>query len=366
MKVIVYVISTLKKSGPVNVLFNLVNNLDRAKYKPYIVTLSKETQNSLIEDFKHLEVDILSLNLNRTFSFLLGPMKLKKLVDKIKPDIVHAHCFRSSLFSAISLSKYKLIATIHCDYKTDFKMRYGKILGYMMYLLMNYALRKTKRNISVSKQLSEILNNNNKNIEFYYVDNGIDTKKFKPMENKIELRKKLNLPTDKKLFIWCGNFISIKSPMTIVDIIKELKSLDLYYVFCGEGILKPKCKDELQNNSNVLFTGYVNNIKEYLQASDYYISTSLSEGLPNGVLEALSCGLPCILSNIPQHKYILGKQKDIALFFEAKNTEDLKNKIKKILKVEYNLYSKNAVALILEHFSAKLMSEKYQKFYDLQ
>ena len=138
----------------------------------------------------------------------------------------------------------------------------------------------------------------------------------------------------------------------------------MFFVFCGNGNLEKICKDELRNNKNVLFTGYINNIKEYLQASDYHVSTSLSEGLPNGVLEALSCGLPCVLSNISQHEYILEHTKNIGLFFETQNSENLQNKINDILKTDYNLYSTNAVDLIQDKFSAKLMSKKYQKYYD--
>lgn len=364
MKRIVYVISSLKKTGPVNVLFNLVNNIDKTKYKPHIITLSKESQNSLIDDFKKINIEILSLNLNRAFSFLYGPIKLKKIVNKIKPDIIHIHCFRSALFSAMTLNKYKKITTIHCDYKTDFKLYYGKILGFIMYLLMNYSLKKINNNICCSKQLADILNKRNKNIKFTYVDNGIDTEVFKCIENKTELRKKLNLPTNKKIFIWCGVFIERKDAITLVKAITQIKNKNLFFVFCGNGVLEDICKKELSNNNNVLFTGFVNNIKDYLQASDYYITTSLSEGLPMTVLEALSCGLPCILSDIPQHKYILKNTENIVLFFETKNIEDLKEKINKIIDINYVLYSNNAVSLIQNKFSAKLMNERYQKLYD--
>ena len=229
MKKICYVISTLQKTGPVNVLYNLVKNLDRTQFEPCIITLSKEPQNSSINDFKKLNINIVSLNLGRTKSFFLGPKKLKTIVDRINPDIVHSHCFRSSLFSAISLDKYKKTATIHCDYKTDFKMFYGKFFGYMMYMLMNYSLKKIKNNICVSKQLSDILNEREKNIKFNYIDNGIDTDYFKPAENKTKLREKLNLSKYKKIFIWCGTFIERKSPLTLVNAVKQIKNENLFF-----------------------------------------------------------------------------------------------------------------------------------------
>ena len=56
--------------------------------------------------------------------------------------------------------------------------------------------------------------------------------------------------------------------------------------------------------------------------------------------------------------------RNISLFFEIQDIEDLKNKINEILNIDYNLYSNNAVNFIKKSFSAKLMSEKYQDFYE--
>lgn len=366
MRTIVYSISTLRKSGPVIVLYNIVKNLDLTKYKPVIITLSKEPQDTMIKDFQNLNIEIFQLNLNRIKGFLFGGFKLKRIMRKINPNIIHCNGFRDILLMGLFINKkYKKIVTIHCDFAIDYVLKYGLFIGKIMSLLQKYILKKFGNRIAVSELLSNILNKKYSKMKFDYVDNGIDTEYFKPIENKIELRKKLNLPINRKIFIWCGSFIERKDPITFVETIKQTKNENLFFVFCGaRGRLLEIYKRELEKNKNVLFTGYVNNIKDYLQASDYYIATALSEGLPNGVLEALSCGVPCILSDISQHKYILGKTKDSGMFFKTQNIKDLKKKINEILQIDYSLYSNNSVNLIQNKFSAKLMSEKYQKYYD--
>ena len=366
MKTIVYSISTLRKSGPVIVLYNIVKYLDLAKYKPIIITLSKEPQDTMIKDFQKLNVEIIQLNLNRLKGFLFGGFKLKKIIQKINPNIIHCNGFRDILLVGFFIyKKYKKMVTIHCDFAVDYVLKYGFFIGKIMFFLQKNILKKFNCRIAVSELLSKFLNAKYPKIKFDYVDNGIDTEIFKPIENKVELRKKLNLPIDKKIFIWCGSFIERKDPITLVKVIKQIKNENLFFVFCGaRGTLLEICKKELENNKKVLFTGYIKNMSEYLQASDYYIATALSEGLPNAVLEALSCGLPCILSDILQHKYILEKTKNIGLFFETQKEEDLKEKINNILSVDYIICSNNSVDLIKEKFSAKLMSKKYQKYYD--
>ncbi len=361
MKKIVYMISTLKKTGPTLVLFNIIKNLDTEKFKPLVVTLSQEPPDTMIEEFKNLNIDVFCVNLNRIKGFLFGGFRIKKIVKDVNPDIIHSHCFRSSLLSALFLRAYKRIVTVHCDYKTDFMMAYGKFLGYIMYLLMHYSLRKIKNNICCSKILADLLNKKYSYMDFKYIDNGVDTKKFYPIADKLNLRNKLILPLDKKIFIWVGAFIERKSPLTLVKGIQKLNQDNIFFVFCGSGDLKQNSKKELLNNKNVLFTGEINNIDEYLKAADYYISTSFSEGLPNSVLEAMACGLPVILSDIPQHKYILKNINNF--YFKTGDSQDLADKIISVLKEDYAKYSKDSVTVVEDNFSASAMSLKYQNYY---
>ena len=69
----------------------------------------------------------------------------------------------------------------------------------------------------------------------------------------------------------------------------------------------------------------IGHVQEYLGASNYFISASLAEGLPNSVLEAMACGLPCILSNIPPHVEIHEMNKDSSLMFDIKDVKGLRD-----------------------------------------
>ena len=79
MKKVLYIISTLQKSGPVNVLYNIVKNLDRTKYVPVILTLSKEPEDSLQNDFEKLNIKFHCLEV----SGLKGNIKIEEQVLKI-------------------------------------------------------------------------------------------------------------------------------------------------------------------------------------------------------------------------------------------------------------------------------------------
>jgi len=359
---ITYLISTLLKSGPVNVLYNLVKYIDKNKFDITIVTLSPEfNEHSRIQDFVNLGIEIKSLNLSRLEGYLFGGFKLQKIMNKITPDIIHTHCFRSNLFSALFLRKYKKCSTVHNDYKLDFTALYGKYIGTILFWLNHISLIIIKNNICCSEMLAEILNKKYGYMKFLSVNNGIDTEIFKPAENKKKVREKLNLPQDRTVFIWVGSFIRRKNPLFLADYIKENKD-ENYYVFCGDGPLLKECRRLIEKQDNVMFTGRIDNVLSYLQGSDYYISTSLSEGLPMSVLEAMACGLNCILSDIKQHKLIESKSNSAITLYKQNDIESLKNCIK--AKIKTNL-PKNIVSVLNKEFEARNMCENYAKYYGL-
>lgn len=356
---IVYLASTLSKTGPINVLYNLIKYLDKNKFDITVITLSPENSiHSRFQNFIDLGIEVKSLNLSRLKGYLYGGFKLKKIIDKISPDIVHSQCFRTNLFSALFLGKYKRCSTVHCDYRIDFTSLYGKQLGLLMFILNHISLYFLKNNICCSEILAEMLNKKYKYMKFSYVNNGIDTEIFKPIEDKYKLRQKLNLPTNKKIFIWVGAFIKIKNPILLVNYIKEVDKNNLY-IFCGDGPLLSICKHLLAEQDNVIFTGNINNIIQYLQASDFYLSTSLSEGLPMSVIEAQACGLYCILSDIPQHKLIELKNNSLTNLYKQNDIADLQICINKTQALKENIISD-----FNSEFDAKNMSKKYEELYD--
>lgn len=110
-------------------------------------------------------------------------------------------------------------------------------------------------------------------------------------------------------------------------------------------------------------TGSVNNVNEYLQASDIYIASSKSEGLPNGVLEAMAVGLPVILSDIEQHKEVYDANPKIGELYRIGDKKDCLHKILTLDTNEQVICGEEAYKCAHEQFSAERMSKQYQSEY---
>ena len=362
MKTIVYLISTLHRTGPTNVLAGIVKNLDKTKFCPVIVTLSPEPneKNSWWSELKANGVEIYSLNLTRWQGVFVAKHLLKQLLARIKPDIIHAHCFRSALLAS-RLNACKTIATVHCDYEIDFKMTYGDAVGTLMGFLFTRALKRMNVRVACSKMLADLLNKKYPFMRFEGVNNGVDTDKFHPVADKDALRRQLGLPLDKKIVVWAGSFIPRKDPLTMARAILQLSDEPYYFVFCGTGPLEQACKELLKERHNVLFTGFITNIEKYYQAADIYVATSKSEGLPLAVLEAQFCGLVPLLSDIPQHRYILSQKQEQKCLFEN-NVQDLIIHLKALLNADNTALLQIGTEHV-QQFAAKNMTQQYQHIY---
>ena len=131
---------------------------------------------------------------------------------------------------------------------------------------------------------------------------GIDTKAIEALpERRVEYRKEFGLPDNAIIYLSVGELITRKNHEMAIRAFAELKEENTYYLICGIGELDNhlhKMIDELGLNSRVRLLGYRLDAKELMKASDAFFFPSFQEGLPVALMEAMSAGLPCIVSRI--------------------------------------------------------------------
>jgi len=362
---VLYIVSTLRSSGPTNQLLGKISNLDKKKFEAKVLTLSPDPSNNRRDDFVAANIELDSLNLSRVQFQLKGKTLLKQYISAYNPDIVHTTGVRSD----IAVSKLK-VESKHCmtirNYAfDDYVAKYGNFIGKIAAKSSSKAMQKCEYVICCSKSLkemySEILPQ-----ELFVVQNGVDTIKYAPLdkkESKINLRESLALPTDKVIITAVGSLIKRKAPISIINAFKNAnKENNAVLLMLGDGDLMEDCKKIADNN--VLLKGNVKNVNDYLKASDIYVSASESEGLPNSVLEAGRCGLNMILSDIPQHREVFENNLDYITLFNVGDDAGLSEAMHK--KIAQNNSSINfEIAKFIEvNFANEVMSKKYQEIYD--
>ena len=362
---ILYVVSTLRRTGPTRQLLGLVKNLNKDAFKIKILTLSPEPIDTMIKEFIDADIEVDSLNLSRAEFVIKGKSALKKYIEKYNPDIIHTSGIRAdTAVSNMKLMKKHCMTVRNYVYE-DYISKYGNIIGKIAAMYGIKSIKNCEYVICCSKTLKYMYEKILPGKKFYVVQNGIDIDEFKPplnFEEKIFERKRLDIPQERMVFLAVGSLIKRKDPISIIKAFKNANCDNkAILILLGDGELLEECKNE--SDENIIIKGKVKNVEDYLKAADVYVSASRSEGLPNSVLEAGSCGLNLILSDIPQHKEIFEENSGLVQFFKVGDIGDLSLNISKLLKENKKEINFAISQYIRDRFSDKAMSKYYQEIY---
>ena len=356
---ICYVISSLSNQGPPNVLYNIIQYRDFSIFEVSIITMVPEQEISRIEEFRVLPIRIIQMSPDKIQNPIAMFFTLKKSVERINPDILHTHCPRSMFLVPFLSSKYKKIETVHIFPGIQQKVMYGKWKGKIVIALSHFFTKKMDLPIACSESVAQSYWDE-QHYKMKAIPNGSSLSLWKYDE---EQKAKLG----EFLFCLLRHFQQperVKNPVDIRNsaAFEELKDDRIGLLLLGNGELYDELKKH--ETENLKMPGFKSNIYDYLKASDYYISASDVEGLANTLLESMTVGLPCVLSDIPSHKEVLSKAKQtIGYTFNNKDMNGLKNAIHDILKIDENCTRIYIQSLFDKYYTAQKMSESYQKAY---
>lgn len=223
-------------------------------------------------------------NINNFFIRLC--LKLFFIKYKINQDVVYCH-FWSSAFAALpSVIRNNVplfVASGESDIKMLFSTKFGlkKLRDYVKGVI---CVSSKNRDESIDLGLTIY-----EKCEVF--PNGVNTELFH-LRDRAMCRNLLGLPQDAFIIIFIGWFIERKGAERVAKAISQLGGVNS--IFIGKGYENPKCE-------GILFKGTLehNEIPFYLSASDVFVLPTLHEGCCNSIVEAMSCGLPIISSNLP-------------------------------------------------------------------
>ncbi len=363
---IAFLVTACKKSGPIEQMLSIFTYMDREKFNPILVTLYDEPTDGTSQLQRYLDIGVQHIQVPLSKKeILFGKTKrLRKKLDEINVDIVHA----LGVFPDYALSRMKYpghVTTLRNYVYEDYPVKFGKAVGTVMARLHLYAMKRTEQTWTCSASLAKKYKKE-LNLEFPYIQNGVNVSNFTCPTDKQKkaMRQKLSLPNEKKIYVYAGQFVARKDQKFLLELFSAEKVLkDDVLLLLGDGADFSTLKAKYGDMSNVIMRGSVNNVNEYLQASDVYIASSRSEGLPNGVLEAMAVGLPVILSDIEQHKEVYDANHGIGALYHIGDKKDCLTQILSMDDRKIAACGLEAYNCAHERFSAERMSQQYQLEY---
>lgn len=134
---------------------------------------------------------------------------------------------------------------------------------------------------------------------------GIDTLAFShgalTNEERGSMRAALGIQPGQQMILSVGELIPRKNYKTAIDIVAKLKTAQIRYLICGQGILRSEIEEYAKSQGvgdSVIFLGYRRDIPHICACADVFLHPSFQEGLPVAVMEAMACGTPIVASRI--------------------------------------------------------------------
>lgn len=179
-------------------------------------------------------------------------------------------------------------------------------------------------------------------------------------------RAELGLKDTDIVCISAGDLVARKNYGIAIETLAKIKNSNVHYLICGVG---PK-KEELEKLANekgisdrVHFLGFRSDVKELMKVSDIFLFTTLQEGMPRSMMEAMACGLPCIASKIRGNVDLLDEGKG-GYLREASNSEEMAHCLRCLVE-DSNLRKKMSKHNLktIKRFDVKVVKKEIEQIY---
>ena len=307
--------------------------------------------------------------------FLRSIIEVNKLVKSYDFDCVISHNRNSSIvgriatyFSEVPINLYFAHGFYFHDDQNFFSYFISIQIERFLQKITSHTISQSEEDIKLIVEKKYI-----DKVKITHVGNGINVSKFRPVIDNIQLKKKIGLPVDSFIITGVGRLVKGKGFQNLIDAFYRIsKSEKNCYLMIVGGVVSQdisKYEKKIMNKikklhieKKVILTGMVENVEDYLNCSDVYVLSSFREGVSRSMLEAMSCKIPVISTNIRGSREII-KNNYNGFLYEKSNINELISSTLK-LKNDKELVKKittNAYNLLYKFYTEELYNKRQLK-----
>lgn len=279
------------------------------------------------------------------------------------PDILHFQAIGPSIFIPFAkiLGFKKIVVTHHGpDYLREKWKGFAKVI---LKLGEYFSIKFADKIIVVSNYIKKYLEEKYHRYDLVVIPNGVDIPEILKDGDTLE---KYGLKPKKYVFTAC-RFVPEKGLVDLIEAYGRINNPTFKLVIAGdadhESDYSRRVKSLAKQTPGVILTGVLSGrpLSELYSNAGLFVLPSYYEGLPIALLEALSYGLPVLVSDIPQHKEIPIPE---YRFFPVGNVEVLKEKILQLYSRGITEEEKqNQISYLKEHFNWRKIAQQVITIY---
>jgi glycosyltransferase involved in cell wall biosynthesis len=368
---ILHVINDLSVGGAEMMLYKLLSGMDRGRHEPVVISLGEGGE--LRESVEGLGVPVHGLGMKPPAPTPASLWRLRRLMRRLDPDLIQGWMYHGSLAAQLaSVFSAGRAATLWNIRQSLYSLEYEKPTTAL-------AIRLCAR---LSRRPAAIMYNSRTSAAQHgalgyhggralVIHNGFDTDVFAPSaEVRASVRAELRVAPDSLLVGLVGRYHPAKDHANFLRGAALLRDAcpDAQFVLSGRGIHRGNealCEliGELGLGGLVHLLGPRQDVPRLMASFDVVVSSSFEEGFPNVVGEAMSCGVPCVVTDVSDLPWVVG---ETGMVVPPRNPEALAAALKDMVALGREgrgRLGKAARARVIEYFELGLIVRKYEAVY---
>jgi len=364
---ILHVIDSLGIYGAEVVVLNLADEQRKMKHYPVISSIGnlgvKEKPLEIEAKKRGLDVRIFRM---RDGPNIIGGYNILRFAQDNKFTIIHNHGYKGDIllgFIPRALRSIPVISTLHGWTSTELFTKMW-LYAYLHTLSLCFvdAVVLVNKSMMTNRWLKRL-----KDQDLYYVRNGImryEKSAVNPDESIIRFC------SNAYTVISCGRLSKEKGYEDLICSLDQAikKGANVNLLILGEGPERKNLENRialLKLQERVYLPGYRDNVQDYLPYGNLFVLSSISEGLPITLLEAMQMGIPVVATSVGGVPDVLNHQEN-GILVQARDVEGLCNAMVSLYK-DPNLgqnMAERAQDLVCREFSSEKMAQDYMSIYN--
>ena len=353
-------------------LFKLLENIDRKKFDPYVISLI--SQGEIGPRIAKLGIPVYAMGMNTSGLSVFPLVRLFKTLRQIRPDIVQTWMYHADLLGGVvaRLAGIEKVvwalrnSNLSPDLTKNSTIQVVKICAAISTWLPIQILSCSKRAGEIHTELGYCRD------KIKIIPNGFDLGSFQPnTESRESVRNELGLPCDAFLVGLMARYDSQKNHAGFITAAARIRRAmpHVHFVLAGTGVdetnealTKLIAEHDLKNHIHLL--GQRSDMPRLMASLDILASSSFGEAFPNVLGEAMACGVPCVVTDVGDSAEIVG---DTGRVVQSGDMEGLARHIQELMSMpteERARLGQKARARVEANYEIGHVTRLYEEFYE--
>lgn len=368
---VVHIITGLETGGAEMMLYKLLSKMDQTRFHNIVISLAG--LGTLGTPLQQMGVEVHALNLRHGISYVVGFFKAIRILRHIRPDVLQTWLYHADFLGSLTgkiAAVPNIVWNIRCS---DMDLRhYSRMTSRILRMLtwMSRVPDVVIVNSEAGRLLHETVGYTPRRWEL--IPNGFDTCKFQPDPHARErLLQELGLPQDAFIVGSIARFDPMKDHHNLLKALQILLRTwpNIYCVMVGRGVTYSNNSlvstiAELDVEGRVQLLGERKNVESIIGAFDIFVLPSaFGEGFPNVVGEAMSCAVPCVVTDVGDSRLVVG---DTGKVVSPGDPNSLAEALSELIRMDENerkMLGDAARHRVVQNYSLTQIVERYEHLY---